>query len=102
MNSLRARQLVSTLVVIIIGILMLGFAMTKYKEREALDARKTQLQDLSENILGYFLFERGKFKIDNKAALEEYLRVKGFKYNGNEANLAYLEHVSTKEIHWHS
>lgn len=102
MNSLRARQLVSTLVVIIIGILMLGFAMTKYKEREALDARKTQLQDLSENILGYFLFERGKFKIDNKVALEEYLRVKGFKYNGNEANLAYLEHVSTKEIHWHS
>lgn len=102
MNSLRARQLVSTLVVIIIGILMLGFAMTKYKEREALDARKTQLQDLSENILGYFLFERGKFKIDNKAALEEYLRVKGFKYNGNEANLAYLEHISTKEIHWHS
>lgn len=104
MNSLRARQLLSTLIVVIVGILMLGFAMTKYKESEALDARWKQLQDISEDLLGYFLFERGRFDIesDNKESLKEFLNARGFNFNGNEAKLAYIEHVSTKEIHWHS
>ncbi|HHC73830.1 MAG TPA: two-component sensor histidine kinase [Thiothrix sp.] len=106
MNSLRARQLLSTLGVVIVGILLLGFAITEYKEREALEARWAQLEDLSEQLLGFFLFDfdKGKFSIlkEDERKLQALLNANGFTLNGNEAKLAYLQNISTKEIEWHS
>jgi signal transduction histidine kinase len=104
MNSLRARQLLSTLGVVIVGILLLGFAITEYKERETLEVRWAQLEDLSEQVLGFFLFDKGNFSIlkEDEEKLAAVLNANGFTYNGNEAKLAYLENIATKEIQWHS
>ena len=104
MNSLRARQLVTTLGIMIIGILVLGLTLHYYYRTDAVDNMKRKLTDYNNELLGFFIFERGKFTIDpdSRAALQEFMQANNFASQGSDAIFAYLQDVSTKEILWHS
>ncbi len=104
MNSLRARQLVTTLGIMIIGILILGLTLHYYYKNDAVNNMKRKLTDYNNELLGYFIFERGKFTIDpdSKPALHEFMQANNFSSQGSDAVFAYLQDVSTQEILWHS
>ena len=104
MNSLRARQLVTTLGIMVIGILILGLTLHHYYKTDAIDKMKKKLHDYNNELLGYFIFERGKFTIDpeSKPALQEFMQANNFSAQGSDAIFAYLQDVSTKEVLWHS
>jgi signal transduction histidine kinase len=104
MNSLRARQLLSTLGIALLVILLITLSIKYYKDREVIQDRWIKLQDTTESLLGFFRFERGRFIIEESELnnLQNFLDNKDFALKGNEAQLAYLEHISTKEVQWHS
>ena len=104
MNSLRARQLVSTLGIMIIGILVLGLTLNSYYTEKAEKDRVAIMLGHTDELLGFFFFNRGKFELDpgSKEALYEFMRANKFDTQGSEAVFAYLQDVSTQEILWHS
>lgn len=104
MNSLRARQLVSTLGIMVVGILFLGLTLNHYNTESAITDRLDKMTDYNNELLGFFIFTRGKFTIDPEAkvALREFMKANNFDTQGSEAVFAYLQDVSTQEILWHS
>lgn len=104
MNSLRARQLISTLGIMIVGILILGLTLNYYYKESAVDDRLAKMTDYNNELLGFFIFTRGKFSIDPeaKSTLIEFMQANNFETQGSEAVFAYLQDVSTEEILWHS
>ena len=104
MNSLRARQLVSTVGIMIVGILILGLTLNHYYKQSAIDERLTKMSDHTDELLGYFLFNRGQFVLDKdlRKRLDEFFHANKFSTEGSDAVFAYLQDVSTKELLWHS
>lgn len=104
MNSLRARQLVSTVGIMIVGILILGLTLNHYYKQSAVEEHLTKMSDYTDELLGFFIFNRGKFVLDkdSQKSLKEFLRANKFGAEGSDAVFAYLQDVSTKELLWHS
>ncbi len=103
MNSLRARQLVSSFAIIMGSIFILGLILSMFISNRELENEHTKLKDIGFDLLGYFSFEKGNFTIDTE--LEEQLNKlftdAGFS-DSVENTAAYIQDTNTKIIHWHS
>jgi len=88
----------------IAGILILGLTLNHYYKENAVKDRLVKMTDYNNELLGFFIFTRGKFTIDpgSKDALTEFMQANNFDSQGSEAVFAYLQDVSTEEILWHS
>lgn len=106
MNSLRARQLISSFAIIMASILILGMLLFFFTQNQELAKEKDNLEQLGFDLLGYFNFSKGRFQIDpdNKEDMEIFLDKVGFGESTDvkEDTLAYIQDTSTKLIQWHS
>lgn len=103
MNSLRARQLVSSFAIIMGSIFMLGLLLSLFISNRELEDEKTKLRDIGFDLLGYISFEDGKFAIDSEVRneLEDFLQANQFR-ESIEDTTAYIQDINTKIIQWHS
>lgn len=107
MNSLRARQLISSFAIIMASILILGMLLFFFTQNQELSKEKDNLEQLGFDMLGYFNFSKGRFQIDpaNEEDMATFLNKVGFgdQLSGVEQDtVAYIQDTSTKMIQWHS
>jgi signal transduction histidine kinase len=107
MNSLRARQLISSFAIIMASILILGMLLFFFTQNQELSKEKDDLEQLGFDLLGYFNFSKGRFQIDpeNKDDMEKFLTKADIvdQLSGVESDtVAYIQDTSTKVIQWHS
>ncbi len=103
MNSLRARQLVSSFAIIMGSIFILGLLLSTFISNQHLENEKERLKDIGFDLLGYINFEKGKFTIDSETRTD--LNVFFNDHNFSDAiegTTAYIQDTNTKIIHWHS
>lgn len=103
MNSLRARQLISSFAIIMGSIFMLGLLLAMFISKQQLDNEHESLRDIGFDLLGYINFENGKFKTEPEVReeLRMFFKDKGFS-ESIENTTAYIQDINTKIIHWHS
>ena len=103
MNSLRARQLISSFAIIMGSIFMLGLLLALFISKQQLDNEHESLRDIGFDLLGYINFENGDFKTEPEVReeLEQFFKDKGFS-DSIENTTAYIQDINTKIIHWHS
>ncbi len=103
MNSLRARQLVSSFAIIMGSIFILGLILSMFISNRELENERAELKDLGFDLLGYFSFEKGNFTIEDDLhkKLQDLFDKKGFS-DSVQSTVAYIQNTNTKIIHWHS
>lgn len=102
-SSLRSRQLISGFGVIMVGILMLGSMLHWFSYRYKIDQEKDELTQITYNMLGFLIFENGKFGILKDADMEEKAREIIDEYNLNDVEqgrFAYVINAANSEIIW--
>jgi len=103
MNSLRARQLISSFTIIVASIFILGLLLVMFVSRQELETEQKQLRDISFDLLGYLSYDKGKFYIED-SNIEDF---KGFlqRYHFSDSlrgTTAYIQNTNTKLVRWHS
>ena len=103
MNSLRARQLVSSFAIIMGSIFMLGLLLSIFISKQQLENEHTILKDIGFDLLGYINFENGKFTIEPETRddLDIFFQENDFS-DVLENTTAYIQDTNTKIIYWHS
>ncbi len=103
MNSLRARQLVSSFAIIMGSILILGLLLSNFINKEQLQSEQEKLKEIGFDLLGYINFDKGKFTIDKavREGLDDFFDNNKFS-NDIESTTAYIQDTNTKLIQWHS
>jgi signal transduction histidine kinase len=88
----------------IVGILILGLTLNHYYKQSAIEERLEKMSDYTDELLGFFIFNRGHFvlDVDAKKSFDEFLRTNKFATDGSDAVFGYLQDVSTQELLWHS
>lgn len=103
MNSLRARQLISSFAIIVASIFILGLLLVMFVSRQELETEQESLREISFDLLGYLSFDKGKFYIEdsNKKDLESFFQRYGFR-EAVQGTTAYIQNTDTKLVRWHS
>jgi len=103
MNSLRARQLVSSFAIIMGSIFMLGLLLSMFISKQQLQNEHESLKDIGFDLLGYINFEKGKFTIDydTRKDLKVFFQEHNFE-NDIDNTTAYIQDTNTKIILWSS
>ncbi|MEB4592795.1 ATP-binding protein [Candidatus Thiothrix sp. Deng01] len=103
LSSLRSRQLISGFGVIMVGILMLGSMLHWFSYRYKIDQEKSELTEISYNILGFLSFEDGKFDVLKDSDMQEKAKqmIEDYDLNDVEQNrFAYVIDTATSDIIW--
>lgn len=103
MSSLRTRQVISALSIIIFGLAVLGGLFYWTTQHRNIETEKTALSESALELLGFLDFEDGKFIID-KRLKNDFLAFL-VKHNFTKLNAekyAYIQHIDSNNIVWHS
>ncbi|MGV6826341.1 MAG: hypothetical protein ACWA5Q_05150, partial [bacterium] len=103
MSSLRTRQVISALSIIIFGLTVLGGLFYWTTQHRNIETEKAKLSESALELLGFLDFEDGKFIID-KRLKNDFLAFL-VKHNFTKLSAekyAYIQHIDSNNIVWHS
>ncbi len=103
MNSLQGRQLLTSLVIVGLGILLLGSIVFYITKENMFDEEKNKISETAIELITFLEFKDGKFKTD----YQEKIRLLAFLNKHDLAqidsdNFAYIQDTETENIIWHS
>ncbi len=103
MNSLKGRQFLSALAIVILGIIVLGGALYYITQHKMLQNEKSSLNETGLELLSFIDFNEGKFVIDSGSKNDFLAFLLKHKFSKLSAEkFAYIQHTESRNIVWHS